>query len=89
MVRHKCDNPPCVNPDHLEIGTASDNSQDREDRKRGYISRGEANGRAKLNTASVQAIRSDNRTLQVIADDYKVCMTAIHAIKKRLRWAHI
>jgi HNH endonuclease len=35
LVRHRCDNPPCSNPDHLELGTASDNAQDRELRGRG------------------------------------------------------
>ena len=34
VVRHKCDNPPCVNPDHLEIGTQRDNVLDRERRGR-------------------------------------------------------
>lgn len=34
-VLHHCDNPPCVRPDHLYAGTASDNAQDRERRGRG------------------------------------------------------
>ncbi len=33
-VRHSCDNPPCINPDHLEIGTHSDNMIDRSRRGR-------------------------------------------------------
>jgi len=34
VVRHRCDNPRCVNPSHLELGTALDNIKDREDRGR-------------------------------------------------------
>lgn len=34
MLRHRCDNPCCVNPDHLELGTAAENSQDMLDRGR-------------------------------------------------------
>lgn len=36
---HKCDNPPCINPKHLFLGTLSDNSKDRDQKKRGKDSR--------------------------------------------------
>lgn len=35
IVRHRCDNPPCINPNHLELGTLSDNSADMSERLRG------------------------------------------------------
>ena len=38
VIRHKCDNPPCVNPDHLEVGTDADNVQDMIKRGRHYRS---------------------------------------------------
>lgn len=34
IIRHACDNPPCVNPAHLLVGTFADNSQDAVDRDR-------------------------------------------------------
>lgn len=38
-VLHTCDNPPCCNPNHLYIGDAADNAQDRKDRKRHWRDR--------------------------------------------------
>jgi hypothetical protein len=58
VIRHKCDNPPCVNPDHLEIGTQADNIRDCELRGRARHPACEGNGRAKLNLDQVRQIRA-------------------------------
>lgn len=60
IVRHKCDNPLCVNPSHLEAGTFADNTADMMSRGRGsYVAHpGEANGRAKLTVDQVNEIRA-------------------------------
>lgn len=55
IVRHKCDNPACVNPDHLDVGSHLDNVRDRVDRHRS--ARGEANGRSKFTEETVRIIR--------------------------------
>jgi len=49
VVRHKCDNPLCVNPKHLELGSHADNMRDRDSRGR--------HGRAKLTSKDVVEIR--------------------------------
>ena len=38
IVRHRCDNPPCVNIEHLQLGTYADNAHDRDERGRNYYS---------------------------------------------------
>jgi hypothetical protein len=52
---HKCDNPPCVNPAHLRIGTTQDNTDDMV--SKGRQARGECNGRATLTQVVVDEIR--------------------------------
>jgi hypothetical protein len=56
IVRHQCDNPGCVNPGHLLIGTTTDNIKDKVER--GRVLRGEKNPSSKLTTAQVVEIRS-------------------------------
>src|SRR5262245_59104560 len=59
VVRHKCNRPACVNPDHLELATHQDNAQDRvrAGRWKQRIPRGEKHGLAKLTDLQVRAIR--------------------------------
>ena len=54
-VLHKCDNKFCVNPNHLFLGTKTDNNQDRN--AKGRQARGECHGKSKLNSRQVQEIR--------------------------------
>ena len=67
FVCHKCDNPCCVNPYHLFLGTALDNAQDMLRKGRGNKASGERNGKAKLSSAQVAAIRSDPRSSPPVA----------------------
>lgn len=60
VVRHDCDNPACMNPLHLQIGTRTDNSRDRVSRGRHFLNirNGEECHAAKLTAAQVHEIRS-------------------------------
>lgn len=55
-VLHRCDNPPCVNPDHLFLGTKLDNARDA--MRKGRTLRGQDNGNAKLSASAVRQIRA-------------------------------
>lgn len=88
QVRHTCDNPPCVNPSHLLVGTGKDNARDAIERDR--YRRGSANGRAKLTEAQVTEIRrcSDDGETQVsMARRFGVSRAAIQWVLNGRSWA--
>lgn len=47
VIRHRCDVPRCVNPEHLQAGSVADNNRDRDERGRHRSARGDANGARK------------------------------------------
>lgn len=88
-VLHKCDNPPCVNPDHLFLGTQADNVADQIKKGRLNPPYGERQGRAKLATSDILAIRDDLRTHKEIAAGYGIASSHVSDIKLRKKWRHL
>lgn len=88
VVRHKCDNPPCVNPDHLELGAHLDNSQDAITRER--TARGEGQGAAKLTEDQVKEILNLKgiATQVEIGLRYGVSREAISGIHTGRNWKY-
>lgn len=75
LVCHRCDNPPCVNPDHLFLGTAKDNMQDKHKKKRNADVRGSRNPASKLTDQQVQVIHAlyrDGITMAAIAERFGI-----------------
>jgi len=89
VIRHRCDIPNCVNPCHLEDGTQADNVRDMRERGRAVNLKGEENGRSKLTSSQIVAIRADTRSHRKIAADYGVSQVQISNIKRGVSWSSI
>ena len=91
VVMHVCDNPRCINPDHLVAGSIADNVADKV--ATGRQARGEKNGRAKLRPRQVATIRRLHRagrlTKSQLARQYSVDRGSIGRILSRKTWKHI
>lgn len=84
LVRHKCNNPHCVNPDHLEIGTRQDIANDMVRAGRQAIQKGEQH---KLTREQVDEIRSRvGQTQQKLAEEFGVSNQQISRILNHKRW---
>ena len=88
-VLHRCDNPWCVNPDHLFLGTNADNMADKMAKGRFRVPRGAASHWAVLTEEQVRAIAIDARPYAAIAADYEVSPQTVGDIKNRRSWRHI
>lgn len=84
-VCHSCDNPACVNPQHLFLGTASDNIKDCVNKGR-LNHRGENNSNAKLTRTLVEQIRKINLPQRKLASLFHVSKGTIYYIQKGISW---
>ena len=90
-VLHRCDNPRCVNPDHLFVGTSQDNHDDM--KAKGRSTYGERNAQAILTEADIRAIRqlceAGELSQWKIAKLFRIQQMEVSRIHRRVRWAHV
>lgn len=92
VIRHKCDNPPCVNVAHLELGTTADNQRDKRERGRSAPATGSENNLSKLTETDIPRIReaaSTGSTQRAIARDFGVSPSAISQVVRGVTWSHV
>lgn len=100
FVLHKCDNPPCVNPSHLFVGTPRENMLDKvrkgRQNREGCVNknprRGSSNPSAKLLEGDVSRIRAmikDRVPQREIAESFGVSRDTIYKISKGVLWSHV
>lgn len=99
-VLHRCDEPRCVRPDHLFLGTPADNNADRDAKGRRVVSHaprpstcGERNHKAKLRADQVVEIRARHAAgaanQKQLAKQYGVTPNLIGLIVRGRIWTHI
>ena len=90
VVMHACDNPQCVNPAHLSVGTYSENGKAAYDRQRRFstVKPREEHPRAKLTEAQVAYIREVGkaRTIRDMAQEFGVSRSTIDAVRRNVNW---
>jgi len=87
FVMHSCDNPECINPDHLSLGTPKENTKDMITKKRKPV--GEAVIGSKLTESQVLDIFNDIRGCTTIAKEYGVSKKTILNIRHGKTWKHL
>ena len=87
VVRHKCDNPRCINPLHLELGTHKDNTNDAVVRGRFVV--GSRHVNAVLTEEQVRSIKASSSGSGVLSKQYGVSARTVRRIKSGEDWKHV
>jgi hypothetical protein len=89
FVLHRCDNPPCCNPDHLFLGDHAINDADKRAKGRQPSMKGTRNPNVRHTPDKILAIRADPRPVREIADELGCHPSYVYYIKKRKLWASL
>lgn len=98
VVCHTCDNPPCVNPDHLFTGTQAENIADMVAKGRHRPppqpstkarARGDRHGMSKLDGRAVLEIRQSKTRSGILAQRFGVHPSTIRRVRAGEAWAHV
>ena len=84
---HHCDNPACVRPSHLYVGTPTENMADA--KRRGRMRVGESHYASRLTEADVRKIRAATGTQEIIAAQFGVSRSLVSLVRGRKVWAHV
>ena len=95
LVCHHCDNPPCVNPEHLFLGTDRDNTDDMIKKDRHAY--GQRLPQTKLKEEDVLEIvrRCKNNSwkhngrIEEVAKEFNICAANIYSILDGRSWSHL
>lgn len=88
-VLHRCDNPPCINPSHLFLGTPADNMADMAAKGRKTWVAGEVCWNAKLTPDDVIKIRESHLLQSEIAAQFGIAQSLVSKIRNRRAWVHV
>lgn len=88
VIRHTCDNPVCINPTHLVIGTQGDNMRDAYARQR-RTKQGESNHNARLTDEQVVEIFYTKEHYKTVCKRYGIGNSLFYDIRNRKAWVHI
>lgn len=89
FVCHRCDNPICVNPDHLFLGTPADNCRDMISKGRAKFYFGISSTMQVLTAEQVMIIRASNEPRSVFAERYGVGCSTITSAATGVSWKHL
>lgn len=86
-VCHRCDNPPCVNPRHLFLGTPADNTRDMIKKQRHSFGERHASKLTEDDVIKIRRLLAEGMTQQAVADRFSVSRSMIGHVGKFNRWA--